>query len=159
MSIYYSFYTQLQQLNINKFTLKVTHKTKNLLTLLLIRVVMPLLKILYLFNKSLQKQKRMLPKKYTTICFTVSGCAYIWKNLYIGLESKLIDVGKFKKAFSGLFSSSRFPFYLNETIQKTRRVPRLKELTEKAIQIMERDNPNGYFLMVEGLTSHFKIGR
>ncbi|KAK6010346.1 alkaline phosphatase family protein, partial [Ostertagia ostertagi] len=49
----------------------------------------------------------------------------------------------------GIFSESHFPYYLSERMENKRTVPRLREMTEKAIEVLQRDD-QGFFLVVEG---------
>lgn len=77
-----------------------------------------------------------------------------FENLDPRRNSKVL--GKFSSflkvsgQISGVFAPEAFPFYLDEALNQKRTVPRLKEMTEKAVSILERDNRNGYFLMIEG---------
>ncbi|CAJ0603380.1 unnamed protein product [Cylicocyclus nassatus] len=49
----------------------------------------------------------------------------------------------------GLFAESHFPFFLEEKLKNETRVPRLSEMTVKAIQQLQ-GGEHGFFLMVEG---------
>ncbi|CAI4221876.1 unnamed protein product [Auanema sp. JU1783] len=49
----------------------------------------------------------------------------------------------------GLFHDSHFPYQLDEKANGTKTVPRLAEMTQKAIQVLQINNTNGYFLMIE----------
>ncbi|KAK6027391.1 hypothetical protein OSTOST_06580 [Ostertagia ostertagi] len=53
----------------------------------------------------------------------------------------------------GIFSESHFPYYLSERMENKRTVPRLREMTEKAIEVLQRDD-QGFFLVVEGEPWH-----
>ncbi|KAK5967315.1 Alkaline phosphatase [Trichostrongylus colubriformis] len=59
-----------------------------------------------------------------------------------------VDVASNEKLL-GIFSESHFPYYLNETLENKKAVPRLREMTEKAIEALQQDD-DGFFLMVEG---------
>ncbi|KAK5986636.1 Alkaline phosphatase, partial [Trichostrongylus colubriformis] len=59
-----------------------------------------------------------------------------------------VDVASDEKLL-GIFSESHFPYYLNESLENKRTVPRLREMTEKAIEALQQ-NDEGFFLMVEG---------
>ncbi|PIO61127.1 alkaline phosphatase family protein [Teladorsagia circumcincta] len=49
----------------------------------------------------------------------------------------------------GIFSESHFPYYLSERLENKRTVPRLRDMTEKAIEVLQKDD-EGFFLVVEG---------
>ncbi|VDO70919.1 unnamed protein product [Haemonchus placei] len=55
----------------------------------------------------------------------------------------------FKKKATGIFSDSHFPYYLEERLRNKKTVPRLHEMTKKAIEVLQKDD-QGFFLMVEG---------
>ncbi|KAK6751474.1 hypothetical protein RB195_003084 [Necator americanus] len=49
----------------------------------------------------------------------------------------------------GIFTGSHFPMYLKEQLEGKKTVPRLVEMTKKAIEQLQHDE-EGFFLMVEG---------
>ncbi|VDO56698.1 unnamed protein product [Haemonchus placei] len=49
----------------------------------------------------------------------------------------------------GIFSDSQFPYHLSEKLGNKKTVPRLHEMTKKAIEVLQKDN-EGFFLVVEG---------
>lgn len=63
-------------------------------------------------------------------------------------ELAALDPGNTTKAL-GLFSASGFPSAIDRQPQHQTGVPTLAQLTEKALQILQK-NPRGFFLMVEG---------
>ncbi|KAJ1365576.1 hypothetical protein KIN20_025950 [Parelaphostrongylus tenuis] len=50
---------------------------------------------------------------------------------------------------TGIFSPSHLPYYLDELLAGAKTVPLLWEMTSKAIEQLQNE-PNGYFLVVEG---------
>lgn len=63
-------------------------------------------------------------------------------------ELAALDSGDTSKAL-GLFSASGFPSAIDRQPQHQTGVPTLTQLTDKALQILQK-NPRGFFLMVEG---------
>ncbi|KJH49860.1 alkaline phosphatase family protein [Dictyocaulus viviparus] len=65
----------------------------------------------------------------------------------------ILDFEEFSSASDekllGVFSPSHFPFYLEEHLAGVKTVPRLWEMTSKAIEHLQ-NGQNGYFLVVEG---------
>uniref|UniRef100_A0A7I4YLK2 alkaline phosphatase n=1 Tax=Haemonchus contortus TaxID=6289 RepID=A0A7I4YLK2_HAECO len=51
----------------------------------------------------------------------------------------------------GIFSDSHLPYYLSEKLKNRKTVPRLHEMTKKAVEVLQKDE-QGFFLMVEGGT-------
>ncbi|VDM85089.1 unnamed protein product [Strongylus vulgaris] len=49
----------------------------------------------------------------------------------------------------GIFAPSHFPMYLQEQLEGKKTVPRLSEMTVKAIEQLQQSE-EGFFLMVEG---------
>lgn len=49
----------------------------------------------------------------------------------------------------GIFADSHFPYYMDEVLENRQTVPRLHEMTRKAVEHLQK-NDEGFFLMVEG---------
>jgi alkaline phosphatase len=62
-------------------------------------------------------------------------------------ELKSVDVNSVGQLF-GLFAWSHLPYNLEVLDTNREDIPSLKEMTEKAIEVLQR-NENGFFLMVE----------
>lgn len=60
------------------------------------------------------------------------------------LEKSTAPLGK----LLGLFSNEQIPYYIDREYEKAS-VPTLAQMTEKALEILNR-NPNGFFIMIEG---------
>ncbi|VDO69187.1 unnamed protein product [Haemonchus placei] len=75
----------------------------------------------------------------------------VFQKKATGLQPSNVDVYMPRNAqeFSGIFSDSHFPYYLEEKLGNKKTVPRLHEMTKKAIEVLQKDD-QGFFLMVEG---------
>uniref|UniRef100_A0A0N4ZQB4 alkaline phosphatase n=1 Tax=Parastrongyloides trichosuri TaxID=131310 RepID=A0A0N4ZQB4_PARTI len=80
-----------------------------------------------------------------------------WKKLYPDNKLLLTKDDLLKKDYNvntkhilGVFSPSHLKYYIDKDDYDKKVQPTLEEMTEYAIEFLEKDNTNGYFLMIEG---------
>ncbi|KIH42477.1 hypothetical protein ANCDUO_27537 [Ancylostoma duodenale] len=67
----------------------------------------------------------------------------------LGDKGDLQDVTASSEKLLGVFAGSHLPMYLEQQMAGSKSVPRLSEMTAKAIEQLQHDD-KGFFLMVEG---------
>ena len=91
-------------------------------------------------EKSKRKDDRDLLKEFAGKGYTIARTKSDLLNINIEPGTKIL----------GAFSSSHMPYYLDmEAKQYNGKIPSLSEMTKAAISVL-RNNPKGFFLMVEG---------
>jgi alkaline phosphatase len=99
--------------------------------------------------KMADKRHTFITSRDELLSLNISDYDHLFGIVYIKIEIN-IYVKLIIYCFKGLFNCDHLSYEVDRVAQNPLREPSLVELTEVAIKMLSR-NPNGYFLLVEGM--------